>query len=483
MPQFIIKPEDITGNTFSIKGEEARHLISSLRIKKGEKIFLMEILPEGTTQRRYSAKVQSVSGDTVSGKISYELKRKTHQPGVRIFSSLIKPDRFEMMLEKLTEIGVEEITPVINERTVKGYSNPSPGRKNRWQKIIISAVKQCCCERIPRLKDTQDFNSALKSLSHSDLNLIACEPGPNRSYFSVKPLTEVLRVGWDTKSNPAVNLFFGPEGGFTEVEIALAKKYGFIPFSLGENVMRTETAAIVSAGAVIVHYLTRRKSPGRGDLKEKIVSVSRMRDLDKSAQDDYGIPSIVLMENAGKEIAIAVKNLCGIIPCRVAVFCGPGNNGGDGLVAARFLNNGENKANIFLLDSPDKFKGDALTNFLIVKKMRIPVFELNPQKFPDLSEFDVIIDALFGTGLRGDISGTPQKVIELINDCGKPVVSADIPSGLDGDTGQPLGTAVKATLTVTMEYVKKGLLSKSAREYVGRLIVADIGLPGYKRKW
>lgn len=185
------------------------------------------------------------------------------------------------------------------------------------------------------------------------------------------------------------------------------------------------------------------------------VTRAQMREIDRLAIEEYGIPSLALMENAGVAVAREVEALGAH---RVLVVCGAGNNGGDGYVAARHLANHGVLVQILAAAEP---KGDAAI-------MARPARRL----CGTVGSPDAIVDALFGTGLTRPIEGD---WIARINGAGVPVVAADIPSGLDADTGLPLGDAVRATVTVTMGLPKVGFARATA--YVGRVVVADIGFP------
>ena len=205
----------------------------------------------------------------------------------------------------------------------------------------------------------------------------------------------------------------------------------------------------------------------------KIVSSSTIRNFDRQAVEKFLIPSIVLMENAGKNIAeIILKEFH---PETVAIFCGGGNNGGDGFVVARHLFNNDIKVKVFTIQKENKYTGDALTNLKIIKNLKIPIVNLSSIKLK-MPKIELIVDALLGTGTKGEIRPLYKKIIYKINSFKKPVVSVDIPSGIDADTGKNLGAAVKATTTVTMAAVKKGLLINDGRKFSGKISVADIGI-------
>lgn len=205
-----------------------------------------------------------------------------------------------------------------------------------------------------------------------------------------------------------------------------------------------------------------------------------MREFDRRAVEEFGVPSIVLMENAGRHVFEAV---CGILGSlrgkRVAVVAGKGNNGGDGFVVARHLRDAGVQVTVLLLGSPSDVNGDAKTNLDILAKTGLPVksIESASEVKCALAQSHAVVDALFGTGLSGEIRGLAAEIIQTINESGRPVAAVDIPSGLDADTGKILGTCVKADCTVTFALPKIGLLTYPGAEYVGRLIVGDIGIP------
>jgi len=206
-----------------------------------------------------------------------------------------------------------------------------------------------------------------------------------------------------------------------------------------------------------------------------------MRRLDRFAIETIGIPGVVLMENAGRAAfeaayrAIAGKRLPAL------VFCGRGNNGGDGFVIARHLINNGIETSVYVVGALTKMKGDAAVNLRILKKMGVPITKVSKKMLPKLRSnmrrYGIIIDALLGTGLSGEVTGLYRDVIALINEAGCPVLAVDIPSGLDGTTGNPLGIAIVANTTVTFQLPKKGFENPKARNYTGELKVVDIGIP------
>lgn len=194
----------------------------------------------------------------------------------------------------------------------------------------------------------------------------------------------------------------------------------------------------------------------------KYLSVREAQEIDRRAQDEFHIPSIVLMEHAGKAVADEAKRW----GRSFVVVAGFGHNGGDGLVAARHLHNRGCAVEILSLQPLEG------TQAKMVEALKIPAY----REFRDVRG-SVIIDALFGIGLNRDVAGPAAELIEQINASKKKVVAVDIPSGLDGDTGRPRGCAVRAKITVTMGFAKRGFKNRSAKEYIGRCVVADIGYP------
>ena len=231
-------------------------------------------------------------------------------------------------------------------------------------------------------------------------------------------------------------------------------------------------------------------SPGK---KCIVMSRDEVRAFDSWAINTLGIPGVVLMENAGRSCAELIKEKLSkvtrprVCPVpsryRVCIFCGTGNNGGDGFVIARHLLNIGYKVTVVICGERDKVKGDAKINLDILERLGQTIEQLNLNE-SDISgriKFfaagaDMLVDGLFGTGLSGRISDQFRQLIECINASNCPILAVDIPSGLDCDTGQPLGAAIKADYTVTFVAVKKGLTSPNAVQYTGEIFVASIGV-------
>jgi NAD(P)H-hydrate epimerase len=204
------------------------------------------------------------------------------------------------------------------------------------------------------------------------------------------------------------------------------------------------------------------------------------RELDLRAMNDYGVPGIVLMENAGRGMAELLQTLG--IAGPVAVVCGKGNNGGDGLVIARHLDNVGVAVHVLLLANPEELAGDAAINYRIVQQSGLPMtrVSLDPfdeTAFADLLRVDWVVDALFGVGLQGNVRSPFDRVIAAINASPAQVLAVDIPSGLDADTGQPLGCAVRAHHTATVVAHKIGFARPEASEFLGRIHCISMGAP------
>ncbi len=238
-------------------------------------------------------------------------------------------------------------------------------------------------------------------------------------------------------------------------------------------------------------------SPGK---KFVVMSRDEVRAVDSWAINTLGVPGVVLMENAGRSCAELIKEkLKDIAAPKVCIFCGTGNNGGDGYVIARHLlsktppqgvpcgtsnmGNSGFEVVVVICGNREKVKGDAKINLDILERLGRPIEQLNlrdgdvPAQVKTFAAgADMIVDGLFGTGLSGQLKNEYQQLIETINSSDCPILAVDIPSGLDCDSGQPLGAAIKADYTVTFVAVKKGFASGSAAQYTGEIFVASIGV-------
>ncbi len=211
----------------------------------------------------------------------------------------------------------------------------------------------------------------------------------------------------------------------------------------------------------------------------RVSTVQQMRAMDQSAINQYGIPEIVLMENAGLAAYRVLTDRWGVRGRRILICCGAGNNGGDGFVVARkvFADGGEPV--VLLLGDPSRYRGAARTNFDILDRVETEVapFEDRAQTRALIASSDLIVDAIFGTGLSKPVRGHYAEVIEMINAAAKPVLSLDIPSGISGDSGQIMGVAVRADATVTFGLPKVGNLLYPGAHHGGACYVTRISFP------
>ncbi len=214
----------------------------------------------------------------------------------------------------------------------------------------------------------------------------------------------------------------------------------------------------------------------------KIVTAHTMQELDHKAIEEYGIPGRDLMEQAGRGCAEHIMAAYSTRQSKkLLVLCGKGNNGGDGYVIARHLLEKEWDVKVVVIAEYDEIKGDALTNLVLLPDEILSFCpnegELTEKHLNDIISADVIVDALLGTGLRNDLTGLYLEAVELINSAPGKVVAADIPTGIHGTTGRILGKAVRANMTVTFGLAKLGHVLYPAADYVGRLVIVDIGIP------
>lgn len=215
----------------------------------------------------------------------------------------------------------------------------------------------------------------------------------------------------------------------------------------------------------------------------KIATPDQMREIDKVAIGSIGIPGIVLMENAAVRVVEEIEASLGAVRGRnILILAGKGNNGGDALAVARHLFNRGARVSLFITAAKAEITGDAAINLSIVSNMMIPTAELVEEVMLDefkasLSSAELVADGIFGTGFKGSITGFIGDVIDLVNCSGKPVISIDIPSGVNGTTGEVSGSCIRASKTVTLVLPKPGLVMHPGCEYTGELVVADIGIP------
>ena len=205
---------------------------------------------------------------------------------------------------------------------------------------------------------------------------------------------------------------------------------------------------------------------------------AQVREIDRRAIEVYHVPGIVLMENAARGVVdAALPMMPDVNGADVLILCGGGNNGGDGLAVGRHLHN--RGANVVVLPVGEpRYAGDALVNWNIIRAMRIITSPIGLQMEALLEQgCDLVVDAMLGTGLNKPVRPPFDRMIEKCNQCPAPILAVDLPSGLDCDTGEPLGACVRATRTVTFVAEKAGFANPTSSEYTGEITVADIGCP------
>ncbi len=211
----------------------------------------------------------------------------------------------------------------------------------------------------------------------------------------------------------------------------------------------------------------------------KVVTVDEMREMDRRAVEELGVPDQILMENAGLAVYFVILSRLGVQDRRFAVFCGSGNNGGDGLVVARKLASQGAAVEVVTMGDPEGYSGSAGANWRAVEAAGLSVRVKPDEKElrSVLHRSEIVVDALLGTGLTREVGGPYRSAVGAINDSGRTVVAVDIPSGVDGDTGKIWGAAVRAHHTVTFGLPKRGSLLYPGFDHMGQLWVSHISYP------
>ena len=212
----------------------------------------------------------------------------------------------------------------------------------------------------------------------------------------------------------------------------------------------------------------------------KLMTPKQMRQIDEEAINNYHIPSILLMEHAAYHIFRHIKEK--YKKQNIVIVCGPGNNGGDGFALARQIKTwSHNKLKVFMLVAPEELSEDGRAYYNLCGHIGIEIVRITTSNveiaYKELGKANVIVDALFGTGLSRKVEGIYADIIEHINRSAADIISIDIPSGIDGTTGQIQGIGIKADQTITLAAAKLGLYLYPAIDYVGELKIADIGIP------
>jgi NAD(P)H-hydrate epimerase len=206
----------------------------------------------------------------------------------------------------------------------------------------------------------------------------------------------------------------------------------------------------------------------------------QVREIDRRAIEEFHIPGIVLMENAARAVVdVALEMLQGRPRPAVAIVCGGGNNGGDGLAVARHLHNAGFHVEV-VNASTRPYSGDAAVNYRVARAMRLSEWSMYEaaDDVINCDAVDMVVDSLFGTGLSRPPEEDHERLIRLMNGCGLPILAVDVPSGLDCNTGEPLGpSCVRAKRTVTFVAEKAGFANPESKQFTGEITVGDIGCP------
>ena len=269
----------------------------------------------------------------------------------------------------------------------------------------------------------------------------------------------------------------GVRGGFAKCAIYRTAPYPSPPPYGGEGAGTGSTASALHA-TLTLDSSPRTLHPARMSTHPALtLTRAQVREIDRRCIEEFHIPGVVLMENASRGVADAVAEellaLTGRTTGRVLILCGGGNNGGDGLAVARHLHNRHCHVQIGLTIDPATYRGDALIQWQIVQAMRQSTFAATSPSIRRATA-DLLIDAIFGTGLTAPPRDPFAEIVDAIESTKIPILAIDLPSGLDCDTGEPLGRAIRACRTVTFVAEKAGFKNPASHEYTGRVTVADI---------
>jgi NAD(P)H-hydrate epimerase len=207
-----------------------------------------------------------------------------------------------------------------------------------------------------------------------------------------------------------------------------------------------------------------------------------IRQIDAAAVRELNLPSLLLMENAARGVCEVLESLH---PCgRILILCGPGNNGGDGMAIARLLATSGIVSEVYLVRAGKVLTPDAESNLDFLRRCNIPICEANAESLSkavlQISTNDWIVDALLGTGISGTLREPFYEIVESINQSAARVLSVDVPTGLNSDTGKPCGICVRADVTVTFVAKKSGFRFEHASPFLGGVVIRQIGVP---QKW
>jgi 16S rRNA (uracil1498-N3)-methyltransferase len=239
MSRFFVKPEQISGNTVIIVGEDAKHIGTVLRMRKDEKITVCD-----GQSIDYNCIIIEVYKDSVEAQI-LDKKVNNAEPAIKVklYQALPKLDKMEFIIQKCVELGIDEIIPVVSKRTIVKIEEPKKGEKKleRWNKISEAAAKQSMRGKIPQVSDIISFAKALEQAQLLDGAII---PYENEKQTTLKSFVQTFK-------GQTIGIFIGPEGGFEQEEILMAQKVGIQAITLGNRILRTETAGLAAVSNII----------------------------------------------------------------------------------------------------------------------------------------------------------------------------------------------------------------------------------------
>lgn len=242
MPHFFIPPENISANRFHISGKEVHYLLNVRRVKPGDTLELFD-----GTGKTYTARIDSADKNEISGVIINEALQVQGKIKIHLYQSVPKGERFDWLIEKCAELGINAVTPLVTARSIqKTFTEP---KLQRWQRLSLASSQQSRRPDIMKVASPVNFLDAISAISREDINIIPWE-GEDK--------TSIPQACSKLQSSSSVNIFIGPEGGFTMDEIEEAQKHGIIPVTMGNKILRAETAGILASAIAL--FLSREFS-------------------------------------------------------------------------------------------------------------------------------------------------------------------------------------------------------------------------------
>ncbi|MCK9582109.1 MAG: 16S rRNA (uracil(1498)-N(3))-methyltransferase [Endomicrobiales bacterium] len=240
MPFYFVKPENISATNFTVDGSEAGHLARVLRKQIGDKIQVFD-----GSGKVYSGKIQEISAEKITCKIISCENAPARKVNLKLYQAVLKGDKFDWLVEKAVELGVSSIYPLICERSI--LKDIGTAKIERWKRIALSAEKQSKQANGIEVSDPIDFVKAISNINSGVFSIIPWESEEGNSI-------ELVLANIEHSSPVSINVFIGPEGGFTHKEIDIAKSFGITPVTLGKNILRSETAGLLTSTLVLNHF-------------------------------------------------------------------------------------------------------------------------------------------------------------------------------------------------------------------------------------